>query len=158
MLGNPHPAPSSAQGHSCQWTWLPAVLGQQHPFAVLRTHDEDRQWQLPAAVVWSHLPRRWSKVQFCSPNLQETTQGGPRLRWRVLCHCGVGNGSVGDHNFHGATRGSFSGQRADVLRELFCKPEREIAGYLPKHFFHCINCIPQPQFSCDRHKKALRMP
>ena len=33
------------------------------------------------------------------------------------------------------------GQRADVLRELFCKPEREIAGYLPKHFFHCINRI-----------------
>ena len=30
-------------------------------------------------------------------------------------------------------------------------------GYLPKHFFHCINRISQPQFSCDRHKKAANL-
>ena len=81
LFGTPHPAPSSAPGHSCQWTLLLAVLGQQHHFAVLRTHDEDRQWPLPAAVVWSHLLHQWSTVQFCSPNSPGTTQVGPKLRW-----------------------------------------------------------------------------
>ena len=43
-----------------------------------------------------------------------------------------------------------SSQRANVLRKLFCKPEREVAGCVRKYFFYCFDRIPQPQFSRNR--------
>ena len=50
---------------------------------------------------------------------------------------------------------SSSSQRANVLRKLFCKPEREIAGCLLKYFFHCIHCIPQPHSAAiDMNRRA----
>ena len=50
-----------------------------------------------------------------------------------------------------------SSQRADVLRKLFCKPGREVAGCMRKYFFYCIDCIPQLQFSCNRHEEASKL-
>ena len=73
-----------------------------------RTLDGDKQWQLPAGVVWSHLLPLWSMVQSCWPSLQEPRQESRDSADKIYTIMAPRVGPVGDHNFHGATGGTFS--------------------------------------------------
>ena len=42
--------------------------------------------------------------------------------------------------------------------QLFCKPGSvKLQGCMRKYFFYCIDCIPQPQFSRNRHEEAGKL-
>ena len=73
---------------------------------------------------------------------------------------------IGRNQYVAYRRHSVSGVARDSARrvseQMYCasfsaKPEREVAGCVRKYFFYCIDRIPQPQFSCNRHEEASKL-